>query len=465
MGMIERTLTNSQTGTRARADFNPPTQEPGPGPLAGTGGLLLVLFLFLSYSRLTDTFLTTGSIVFTISIVALCISIATGGVQRAVFCRIGFWLCAFSFWLVLAVPFSFWRGGSVEVLRESWLKSFLAFLIVAGLPRTVNHCRLAAYGIGAATATIIVRALLFGVNETGRLVIVQGVLSNPNTLAQFTLMGLPLLWFTLLPRPASMLRRVAAGVFIVGGMLVVARTSSRGGLVAIGCLVVLLGLSLTFLNKIKLIVGAAVIVVIVMGSLSADQRARYMTMFGGDAGEAGQVEQSAILSRQERLELLKQSLIATAKHPVFGVGPGVFEAYLDDVAVREGRRTNWQVTHNSYTQVSSEAGIPALIFWVGALLACLKATRQIYKADGYGDPSVGRMAYAMFLTLIAFGVTAFFDSVVYQMYFPTLAGLTVALVHGVSLQRATAADLPRSTPVVDQTYRVREMARKPPVPA
>src|SRR5687768_5589426 len=141
------------------------------GPMSSVGLLLLVLFLFLSYSRLTDTFFTTGSIVFTISIVALCISIATGGVQRAVFCRIGFWLCAFTVWLLLAVPFSFWRGGSVEVLRELWLKSFLAFLIVAGLPRTVNHCRLAAYSIGAATATIIVRSLLFGVNDSDRLAI------------------------------------------------------------------------------------------------------------------------------------------------------------------------------------------------------------------------------------------------------------------------------------------------------
>ena len=58
------------------------------------------------------------------------------------------------------------------MLRELWLKSFLAFLIVAGLPRSINHCRLAAYSIGIATATIIVRSLLFGVNDTGRLVIV-----------------------------------------------------------------------------------------------------------------------------------------------------------------------------------------------------------------------------------------------------------------------------------------------------
>ena len=435
------------------------------GPLSGLGIVLLLLFLFLSYSRLTDTFITTGSVVFTISLAALCISIATGGLQRAVSGRIGLWLCAFTAWLLLAVPFSFWRGGSVEVLRELWLKSFLAFLIVAGLPRSINHCRLAGYAIGIATATIIVRSLLFGVNDTGRLVIVQGVLSNPNTLAQFTLMGLPFLWFTLLPRHSSILRRLAAGGFILAGMLVVGRTSSRGGLVAISLLVVFLGSSLSFLNKLKLVVGVAFVIVVVMGSLSTEQRARYMTMFGGSTGEAEDVEQSAILSRQERLELLKQSIRATFANPVFGVGPGVYEAYADDLALREGRRTNWQVTHNSYTQLSSEGGIPALIFWIGAVLACMKATRAIYKAEGYGDIQVARLAYAMFLTLIIFAITAAFDSVVYQMYFPTLAGLTVALVHCVSVERSRSPRLAEPLPASNPNYRIRPMAPKPPLPA
>ena len=54
------------------------------GPMSTLGARLLVLFLFLSYSRLTDTLLTSGSIVFTISIAALLISILTGGLQRAV---------------------------------------------------------------------------------------------------------------------------------------------------------------------------------------------------------------------------------------------------------------------------------------------------------------------------------------------------------------------------------------------
>jgi O-antigen ligase len=198
--------------------------------------------------------------------------------------------------------------------------------------------------------------------------------------------------------------------------------------------------------------------------LSTDQRARYTTMFGGSAGESEEVEQSALESRNNRLALLKESIRFTILNPVFGVGPGVYEAYAADVAVSEGRRGHWQVTHNTYSQISSEAGIPALIFWLGALLGCIKATRQIYKANGYGNPEAGRLAYAMFLTLIAFAITAIFDSVVYQMYFPTLAGLTVALVNSVSGERATAPRATEPLPAINPDYRIRQMAPKPPLP-
>src|SRR5688572_10355581 len=151
-------------------------------------------------------------------------------------------------------------------------------------------------------------------------------------------MDLPFLWFTLLPRPSNVFRRVVAGAFILAGMLVVGRTSSRGGLVAISLLVVFLGWSLSFLNKVKLILGLAVVIAVVMGLLSPDQRARYTTMFGSSAGESEEVERSALESREARLELLKESLRFTAYNPIFGVGPGVYEAYAADVAVSEGRR-------------------------------------------------------------------------------------------------------------------------------
>ena len=49
------------------------------------------------------------------------------------------------------------------------------------------------------------------------------------------------------------------------------------------------------------------------------------------------------------------------------------------------------------------------------------------------------MAYCVWLALIAFAATAFFSSVAYQMYFPTLAGLSVALGRSVRAEYPVVA--------------------------
>ena len=39
----------------------------------------------------------------------------------------------FTAWLIVDLPFSIWLGGSIELLKETWSKSFLAFVITAAL--------------------------------------------------------------------------------------------------------------------------------------------------------------------------------------------------------------------------------------------------------------------------------------------------------------------------------------------
>src|SRR5688572_5380787 len=127
---------------------------PDEGPIQEVGGLqsvavlFLLGFVFLSYSRVVDIFLSGLRLSLITSVLALIFAALTGGVGRALFSRAGFWLVAFTLWLIAAVPFSSWPGGSVQLLTDQWLKSFLVFVIVAGSLRTVRQCRLAMYAIG-----------------------------------------------------------------------------------------------------------------------------------------------------------------------------------------------------------------------------------------------------------------------------------------------------------------------------
>ena len=64
------------------------------------------------------------------------------------------------------------------------------------------------------------------------------------------------------------------------------------------------------------------------------------------------------------LNLLKRSVSETISHPLFGVGPGQFPVRSWKRRKRKTTWFQWLGTHNSYTQVSSECGIPAFICYL-----------------------------------------------------------------------------------------------------
>jgi O-antigen ligase len=59
-------------------------------------------------------------------------------------------------------------------------------------------------------------------------------------------------------------------------------------------------------------------------------------------------------SAEARWYLLKTSLLFTARHPVWGVGPGQFANHEGFSASAQGVHGIWHETHNSYAQASIE---------------------------------------------------------------------------------------------------------------
>jgi len=127
----------------------------------------------------------------------------------------------------------------------------------------------------------------------------------------------------------------------------------------------------------------------------------------------------------------------TLRHPLLGVGPGMFEvanAGFTEETTGHASFNAWHQTHNTFTQVSSEDGLPGLFLYCLTLLFCFRIVRSVEKrARQYPAlSSVRHMAIALRLSLIAFTGTALFASTAYGYYLPMLAALCVAL------DRATA---------------------------
>ena len=180
-----------------------------------------------------------------------------------------------------------------------------------------------------------------------------------------------------------------------------------------------------------------------------------MTIFGDAAGDDG-VATSAEYSSIARRQLLEQSLKLTIEHPVFGVGPGTFAIGEAKLAEAEAQKAMWHVSHNAYTQVSSEMGFPGFFLYMAALWATF---RNIFwfRAHSRIDPTgrVSAMGLAFLLSLVGLCVGLTFTSSAYLSYLPMLMGLSV--VFRKSLEREmdrharssvlTAPEPPMAAPV------------------
>jgi O-antigen ligase len=150
---------------------------------------------------------------------------------------------------------------------------------------------------------------------------------------------------------------------------------------------------------------------------------RYGTLFTNETDD-----QEAVQSTAARAHLLRASIQFTIQHPVFGVGPGEFSDYEAENAKSEGKRGAWAVTHNAYTQVSSEAGVPALLFFLAAIVMTFRTFGRVYRA-ARARPELRPMAMACLccqLSLVGFCTAILFLSLAYTVYLPTMSGLAMA---------------------------------------
>jgi O-antigen ligase len=97
-------------------------------------------------------------------------------------------------------------------------------------------------------------------------------------------------------------------------------------------------------------------------------------------------------------------------------------------AKKEGTSGAWLGTHNTYTQASSEGGIPAFIFFTAALIGSMRLSAGVYrrarKQPQFRD--LANMALCLLLTLVGFSVNILFAHLAFTYYLPMLTGLSIA---------------------------------------
>jgi O-antigen ligase len=413
-----------------------------PGDSSGfqrLGYLTLICYLFLIYSRIFDvkfSFLHIPGISYRIFLMMMFLS---RGFVPAMKHSIGKGMYFLTACFIMSVPFSIWRGGSMEYLVNAWLPAFAIFLSTSGMLANFEQVRKAIFTVGYGLCVLSFIALIFGsTEESGRLFLPNGKFSNPNEMAQALCMGLPL-WFAMVQEWKSGLKKLAGAGVVFLMLLMISKCGSRGAMITMVVLVLMMFIRASAMGKMKLLMAGIVLFGIIVTFLPGRLLRRYQTMNTDDSEQGmvvsgddydAQMNESAVTSAQKRRDLLKRSIKYTFQHPLFGVGPGNFPVAEDaDMRAQGFRKGTWQGTHNSYTQVSSEVGMPAALAYMFVIFMSYWRTMKLYKRTK-DDPrlsSIANCSLGINYCMLVYAVSVFFDYIAYTSMLSVFGGLAMAL--------------------------------------
>jgi O-antigen ligase len=313
-------------------------------------------------------------------------------------------------------------------LGNTWLKSLMVFFIIAGLGATAASFQRIASSMGwaaLASALVVLPGFVmtgFGADPDDRLAGI-GSLSNPNEIAFHLWLGMPFL-VLLAVRSRTWKKVLLIGVCLFELGLIV-KTVSREGLLISLVVITIAMVRVSLSNKVKICVAAFVLMTVAIGTLPQESLSRYLTLFSSDV--SGAAAASAQLSSRTRKQKLKESIELTLQHPIFGVGMGVFMPASVELAKSNRDRPEWAMSHNSYTQVSSELGFPGFLILLSIYAAgFVQIWRMDRDARRAGRDDVRQICTALFVALLVLSLHFCFDAMAYVFYLPLVMGIIQA---------------------------------------
>jgi putative inorganic carbon (hco3(-)) transporter len=230
--------------------------------------------------------------------------------------------------------------------------------------------------------------------------------TNPNDLALFLVTMLPLLiGLTLFTRNAFI--KLTYVVIAILALITIVLTYSRGGFIA---LVAAVGVLVWKLQKQNRVVLVPVVLIILLFVALAPNK------YGSRVASIGSNDDGSVVSRRDDI---KRSILVALRHPLFGIG-------MDNYVLRSNGN---HATHNSYTQVAAEMGLPAFVVYIMFLMVPMKRLRNVEretlatrKKDRLYYLSVGLQA-----ALVGYFVGSFFASVVYLWNVYYLVGYAICI--------------------------------------
>jgi O-antigen ligase len=344
-------------------------------------------------------------------------------------------------WAALSVPGSLAPGLAYNFLTDSFIKTVVMYVVIAGCVRAVRDVERLALVYFAVTvlygAVVLVRFQLGG-GDDWRL----GHLYNydANDFATLIATAMPLgLYFVLADRrlPVRLLAAAGLVVLAIGDI----RSGSRGGFLALAAVAGFVLLRFTTIPARSRAAGLAIILAVVFFTASDRYWSQMQTVLNPH-------EDYNATSETGRLKIWGRGMTYMARNPVLGVGVlnfQVAEGTISPMARRQeyGVGVRWGAAHNSFVQIGAELGIPGLLMFVGLIVSVFVSLRRVARnaARVASQRNVARLAQSFMAALVGFAVGGFFLSLAYADFLYCLVALAVAL-HKTTRVVASRAPLP-----------------------
>lgn len=315
---------------------------------------------------------------------------------------------------IITMPIAKSPGTAWEQFNDPFIKAVLIFIVMVNVIRTRQ--RLMSMMWLSISIGILLSYLALGMYIRGETNIedyrvsvqIGGIFENPNEMSIHLIMMIPLaitIGLASKSKLGKLLCFASAAIMLSANMV----TFSRGGFLGLIASSAVLVWKLGRKNRIGVTATSAVIGLLVILLAPGNFGLRILSIFIPGLDPVG--------SSNQRSELLKLSLLVTARNP-WGIGIGNFPI----VGIHN------LVSHNAYTQVSSELGVLGLIAYLVFILSPFRKLSAIERTqleknemDWFYYLAIGLQA-----SFISYMVGSFFASIAYNWFIYYLIAYAVA---------------------------------------
>ncbi|WP_167527630.1 O-antigen ligase family protein [Desulfosarcina alkanivorans] len=314
----------------------------------------------------------------------------------------------------MSIPTAVHVRVSFNFIFPGYLITFIFFILFYKFTNNLEHLIKVIFVTCAGCGIYSLMASLAGGGADRRLFF--STTFDPNDLAYFTLVFLPLNLF-FITRSNGIFIRLSALIFIVAGLVLIFLTQSRGGFVAlVVSLIILFFWSKKISKSIKialLVIGAFII------SVAPVNFERFSTLMSIE-------DDYNLTSPTGRIEIWKTGLRMMIDNPLTGVGVGNFARAIGYERQEIGSGpARWQSPHNSLIEVGTEAGFIALGLY---LYLSFNALRIFVRGRNQTrEPVLSRICEFLVIGFVGMFTAAMFLSQAFSIYWVFYIALSAAI--------------------------------------